>query len=77
MLGAEKVTPGLKQKMSESLAECGATGVTISGTYGFTEARMAFSECPATYAETPGYHFYPDLCAIEVIDLVDYVCNFG
>jgi phenylacetate-coenzyme A ligase PaaK-like adenylate-forming protein len=70
VLGAEKVTPGLKQKMSESLAECGATGVTISGTYGFTEARMAFSECPATHAETPGYHFYPDLCVFEVIDPV-------
>ena len=70
ILGAEKVTPGLKQKMSESLAACGANGVTISGTYGFTEARMAFSECPASHAETPGYHFYPDLCVIEVIDPV-------
>lgn len=70
VLGAEKVTPGLKQKMAESLAECGATGVTISGTYGFTEARMAFSECPASYTETPGYHFYPDLCVFEVIDPV-------
>lgn len=68
ILGAEKVTPGLKEKMSESLAACGSTNVTISGTYGFTEARMAFSECPAKASESPGYHLYPDLGVFEVID---------
>jgi len=68
ILGAEKVTPGLKQKMAESLAVCGARDVVISGTYGFTEARMAFSECPASYAESPGYHLYPDLGIFEVIE---------
>ena len=68
ILGAEKVTPGLKQKMAESLAACGAREVVISGTYGFTEARMAFSECPASYSESPGYHLYPDLGLFEVVD---------
>ncbi|MFO1009503.1 MAG: AMP-binding protein [Planctomycetota bacterium] len=68
ILGAEKVTPGLKEKMAESLAACGAKDVTISGTYGFTEARMAFSECPASHAESPGYHLYPDLGVFEVVD---------
>lgn len=68
VLGAEKVTPGLKQKMAESLAAMGSRDVVISGTYGFTEARMAFSECPANHDESPGYHVYPDLGVFEVID---------
>ncbi len=70
ILAAEKVTPGLKQKMAESLARCGAKDVVISGTYGFTEARSAFSECPAAHDQTPGYHLYPDLGLFEVIDPV-------
>ncbi len=68
ILGAEKVTPGLKAKMAACLEACGASNVTISGTYGFTEARMAFSECPAGHDESPGYHLYPDLNVVEVID---------
>jgi phenylacetate-CoA ligase len=68
ILGAEKVTPGLKRKMAESLEACGARDVVISGTYGFTEARIAMSECPAGYDETPGYHMYPDLGVFEVVD---------
>ena len=67
-LGAEKVTPGLKLKMAESLAACGAKDVSILGTYGFTEARMAFGECPTSYEQTSGYHLYPDLGVFELID---------
>ena len=68
ILGAEKVTPGLKEKMAAALARMGSKQVTISGTYGFTEARMAFSECPAAHDESPGYHTYPDLGVFEVVD---------
>lgn len=68
ILGAEKVTPGLKAKMAECLAICGSKDVIISGTYGFTEARTAFGECPASHAESPGYHLYPDLGVFEVVD---------
>lgn len=68
ILGAEKVTPGLKLKMSAALQACGARDVVISGTYGFTEARMAFSECPAGHTDSPGYHLYPDLGIFEVLD---------
>jgi len=68
VLGAEKVTPGLKLKMAEALSALGSNDVIISGTYGFTEARMAFSECPAKHEESPGYHVYPDLSVFEVID---------
>jgi len=68
ILGAEKVTQGLKEKMSEALAALGSPKVVISGTYGFTEARMAFSECPTPYDKTPGYHVYPDKGVFEVVD---------
>ncbi len=67
-LGAEKVTPGLKRKIAECLEACGAKDVAILGTYGFTEARMAFGECPTTYDQTSGYHLYPDLGIFELID---------
>jgi phenylacetate-coenzyme A ligase PaaK-like adenylate-forming protein len=67
-LGAEKVTPGLKRKMAESLEACGARDVSILGTYGFTEARMAYGECPTKYDDTSGYHLYPDLGVFELID---------
>ena len=68
VLGAEKVPPGLKAKMIECLERGGAEGVVISGTYGFTEARMAWGECPAKPDESPGYHVYPDLGVFEVVD---------
>lgn len=68
ILGAEKVPPGLKTKMTEALTDCGAQDVVISGTYGFTEARMAFSECRAPHDVSPGYHTYPDLGLFECID---------
>jgi len=41
ILGAEKVTPGLKRKMATYLEACGARDVFISGTYGFTGADPA------------------------------------
>jgi phenylacetate-coenzyme A ligase PaaK-like adenylate-forming protein len=67
-LGAEKVPSGLKAKMLEHLEACGAREVRILGTYGFTEARMAWGECPSGPDESPGYHLYPDLGLFEVID---------
>jgi len=68
VLGAEKVPPGLKAKMIECLERGGAKDVVISGTYGFTEARMAWGECPAKPDESPGYHLFPDLGVFEVVD---------
>jgi phenylacetate-CoA ligase len=68
VLGAERVPPGMKDKIRELLAAMGATDVRVSGTYGFTEARMAFAECPTEHNEYSGYHLYPDLAIFEVID---------
>lgn len=68
VLGAERVPPGLKDKIVQMLAQLGAHNVRVFGTYGFTEARMAFAECPTKDNAYTGYHLYPDLAIFEVID---------
>lgn len=68
VLGAERVPPGLKDKIVQLLAATGAHNVSVFGTYGFTEARMAFAECPTKDNAYTGYHLYPDLAIFEVID---------
>lgn len=68
VLGAERVPPGLKAKIQSLLAESGAHDVRVFGTYGFTEARMAFAECPTPDNAYTGYHLYPDLAIFEVVD---------
>ncbi|MHC4077383.1 MAG: phenylacetate--CoA ligase family protein [Planctomycetota bacterium] len=69
VLGAERVPPGMKDKIRAMLRRMGARNVAVFGTYGFTEARMAFAECPTTDTSIyTGYHLYPDLAVFEVID---------
>lgn len=68
VLGAERVPPGMKTKLCQLLAELGAKDVRVFGTYGFTEARMAFAECPTKDNAYTGYHLYPDLAIFEVVD---------
>jgi len=68
VLGAAKVTPGYKQKLSDILSAQGAGNVYIFGTYGFTEARSAWAECPTENHLSSGYHLYPDKEIFEIID---------
>jgi len=68
VLGAAKVTPAYKLKLSEMLSAQGAKNVSIFGTYGFTEARTAWAECPAENHLSSGYHLYPDKEIFEIID---------
>jgi phenylacetate-coenzyme A ligase PaaK-like adenylate-forming protein len=68
ILGAAKVTPAYKQKLSDMLSAQGAKNVYIFGTYGFTEARTAWAECPAENHLSSGYHLYPDKEIFEIID---------
>ena len=69
VLGAERVPPGMKEKIKSMLEELGASDVSVFGTYGFTEARMAFAECPTqSVDEYSGYHLNPDMAIFEVID---------
>ncbi len=68
VLGGEKVPAGLRRKLVELAAGLGAD-IDVVATYGFTEARMAWAECPHPNDEpASGYHLYPDLGIFEVID---------
>ena len=68
VLGASRINTGFKAKVAELLREMGAGDVSIFGTYGFTEARAAWAECPTGINVSSGYHLYPDKEIFEVID---------
>jgi phenylacetate-coenzyme A ligase PaaK-like adenylate-forming protein len=68
VLGADTVPPGLKHKLRHLLRDLGSENVQVLGTYGFTEARMAFGECPTKDGTSSGYHLYPDLGIFEIVD---------
>jgi phenylacetate-CoA ligase len=71
VLGGEKVSDGLRQKLRDLARELGARDVSILATYGFTEAKLAWSECPGAVDQpSSGYHLYPDLGIVEVADPV-------
>lgn len=68
ILGASPVPNGFKLKIAGLLKEMGASDVRVFGTYGFTEARGAWAECPTDIAVSSGYHTSPDMEVFEVID---------
>lgn len=68
VLGASRINEGFKAKVAELLGDMGATDVSVFGTYGFTEARAAWAECPTGINVSSGYHLYPDKEIFEVID---------
>ncbi|HAM73553.1 MAG TPA: phenylacetate--CoA ligase [Verrucomicrobiales bacterium] len=69
VLGGERVAEGLRRKLTRLAASLGAEKFDVVATYGFTEAKMAWGECPAPSDEpTSGYHLYPDLGLFEIID---------
>jgi phenylacetate-CoA ligase len=69
VLGGEKVSDGLRHKLRDLARELGASNVDVLATYGFTEAKMAWSECPFPHDQvSSGYHIYPELGIFEVID---------
>jgi phenylacetate-coenzyme A ligase PaaK-like adenylate-forming protein len=69
VLGGEKVADGIRRKLRHLAAKLGSPDVDVLATYGFTEAKTAWAECPYPRdAEPGGYHLYPDLGLFEVID---------
>ena len=69
VLGGEKVTAGTRTRLQELCEQLGSPDVTVVATYGFTEAKMAWVECPFPIDEkSGGYHLYPDLGIFEIID---------
>ncbi len=69
VLGGEKVPTGTRRKLRALCSELGAGRVDVMATYGLTEAKMAFPESPGEPGREPtGYHLYPDLGIVEIID---------
>jgi phenylacetate-coenzyme A ligase PaaK-like adenylate-forming protein len=68
VLGAARVGEGFKLKLAELARDMGAPDVSVFGTYGFTEARSAWAECPTATNASSGYHLYPDKEIFEIID---------
>ncbi|MDP1581762.1 MAG: AMP-binding protein [Candidatus Didemnitutus sp.] len=69
LLGGEKVAEGTRHKLADLCAQLGSPGVDVVSTYGFTESKLAWSECPFPSNDiSPGYHLFPDLGIFEVID---------
>lgn len=69
VLGGEKVPSGMRTKLAALARECGASHVDVISTYGFTEAKLAWVECPHSHeTPSPGFHVHPDLALIEIID---------
>jgi phenylacetate-coenzyme A ligase PaaK-like adenylate-forming protein len=69
VLGGEKVAEGMRRKLTQMAAKVGSPDVEVLATYGFTEAKMAWSECPCPVGErSSGYHLFPDMGLFEVVD---------
>jgi len=69
VLGGEKNEPGVATEVRDLALEIGATNLDVVATYGFTEAKLAWPECPFPHDQpSSGYHLYPDLGITEVIN---------
>lgn len=72
VLGGEKVATGIRRKLRALCAELGSGKVDVMATYGMTEAKMAWPECPglpdSNASPASGYHLFPDLGIVEIID---------
>jgi len=69
VLGGEKASDGLRAKLRDLATQLGSVGVYVISIYGFTEAKMAFPECPTLPMEGPsGFHLFPDMGLFELVD---------
>ena len=69
VLGGEKASTGMRLKLRALARELGAERIDVLRTYGFTEAKLAWAECPFEEdAGSAGYHIHPDLALIEIVD---------
>ncbi len=69
VLGGEKVAEGMRARLTMLAHDLGADDVSIISTYGFTEAKMAFPECPTNLGvSASGFHLSPELAFIEIVD---------
>ncbi|MBI3115068.1 MAG: AMP-binding protein [Candidatus Kerfeldbacteria bacterium] len=64
VFGGERVSDGLRQRVQELTTKLGATDVKILATYAMTECKTAWIQC----SEHTGYHLYPDLGYVELVN---------
>lgn len=64
ILGMDLVYPDFKERIKELLILAGAEEPKVVGEYILSEAKHAWGEC----ADSTGYHTYPDLGFVEVIN---------
>ena len=68
-LGGEKVPAVLRKKLQELVETLGSPAVKVVSMYGFTEAKMAFPECPSySGTDATGFHLSPDMGIVEIVD---------
>ncbi|CAN5908434.1 phenylacetate--CoA ligase [soil metagenome] len=69
VLGGEKIPQGLRARLRDLCAKLGSPAIYIIGTYAFTEAKMAWPECPTSQMDdASGYHLSPDLGIVELVN---------
>ena len=64
VLGLDLISPDFKERIKEVLTLGGAEDIRVMGEYIVSEAKHAWGEC----GDSTGYHTYPDLEYIEVIN---------
>src|SRR6185312_6267055 len=61
VLGGEKAPLCMRRKLRALATQLGAGPIDVLRTYGFTEAKMAWAECPfSEETGSAGYHVHPD-----------------
>jgi phenylacetate-coenzyme A ligase PaaK-like adenylate-forming protein len=68
VLGGEKVPDGLRKRLAALAEAAGGSNVRVMATYGFTEVKLAWGECPGAPDTPTGYHIPPEYAYFEVID---------
>tara|TARA_Y100000310_G_scaffold38326_1_gene35926 strand:- start:31 stop:1455 length:1425 start_codon:yes stop_codon:yes gene_type:complete len=71
--GGERISKGLRQKIKDMLKHLGSKNPEVFSTYAFTEGKIVWGECK----ENSGYHLYPDMEFIEIIDKNNEAVNEG
>jgi len=69
VLGGEKAPFGMRRKLRALANQMGAPKIDVLRSYGFTESKLAWAECPFDEnAGSAGYHIHPDMSLIEIVD---------
>ena len=65
-MGGDRITKGAREKIAALLEEMGAVDPVVTGAFGATEMKYAWGDCGEE--ESCGYHTYPDMEIVEVVE---------